>query len=860
MSNNTVITGFRTQAEKDAEGRKQPLILQELTIRPINRKTQDIANWRNAMRAAEGTIPRRTELYDLYEDILLDGHLQSVVEKRILAVTNAEWQFLDADGKEVDAMNDWIDTPDFELIVEEVLNSKLWGYTMLEFDFYPDGSWGVFNVPRKHMRPELGLVCKEQTTNAGGINVREGFYASSVMEAGKPKDLGKLLSACQYVIYKRGNFGDWAQFAEIFGMPLIDAVWDGYNEDQRLKLLQALEQMGGGGQLVRPAGTTVEFVQGGTNNPTGDLYNNLIKACDAQISKLILGQTETTESSSSSGYAQATVHADTENDINISDIKYVRRLLNKRLIKILQDNGIDTKGGYFHVKNPEERISKKEWLDIYVKLKNEAQIPISDETIYDTFGIDKPDDYDEQKAILIEQAKAQSMSQMPQFGLTLNDIIRLKDEGFFLEAPKWVGAEISKNIKLFYQKSKCCDSDQHRQPIALADDNTKSTEERIQKLFDGRLNTDQIEPEYYFKIAKVLEDAVKTGMDIHGKLNAYDPNTKLFEKLKNNVYAFSAAKNLSQLQEYKKNLTDKNGEKVSYGRFRQSVTEIDVEFNDNYLRTEVNSAVAHAQMATKWKYLQKFDMLEYRTVGDNRVRKEHALLNGLKLPPNDPLWKEIYPPNGWNCRCTVIPAQGSKQDDEKREVAKAYRSQIKPYFRKNVGQNEVIFHDDHPYLTNTKNSRESQFMAERDYAMRPVDSIMQDEKLPIASSPKDKETAKKLWQEMNKKVKTIDGLDWELNDRWEHVVEDHQDENRWKYISKVSEVLQEADEVWSTEGVVNGKRIIYKRYIKYFEGKPIVVSYDVESPEKWTIYSSNDSDNYNTLKGRVRKGILIHRK
>lgn len=429
-NDNTVITGYRDEAVKDAEGRKMPYLIQNLTIRPIHRKSQDIENWRNAMRAAEATIPRRTQLYDLYEDIMLDGHLQSVCEKRILSVTNAEWVFMDAAGREVDFMKDWIDTPDFELVVTEMLNSKLWGYTMMEFDFNPDGSWNVFNIPRKHIRPERGLVCKEQTTDAGAVDIRAGRYRNTVIEAGQPKSLGKLLSAAQYVIYKRGNFGDWAQFAEIFGMPLIDAVWDGYDEEQRLKLLEALEKMGGGGQLVRPAGTSVNFVEGGANNPNGDLYNNLIKACDAQMSKLILGQTETTESSSSSGYAQAEVHAETENDINVSDINFVRRLLNRRVCKILQANGVPIDGGYFHVKNAEEKLSKTEWLDIYIRLRNEAQLPISDDTLYETFGIDKPDNYQEMKQALEEKAAQQDM--FPGFGLNMKTLIKLRDEGFFV--------------------------------------------------------------------------------------------------------------------------------------------------------------------------------------------------------------------------------------------------------------------------------------------------------------------------------------------------------------------------------------------------------------------------------------------
>lgn len=45
----------------------------------------------------------------------------------------------------------------------------------------------------------------------------------------------------------------------------------------------------------------------------------------------------------------------------------------------------------------------------------------------------------------------------------------------------------------------------------------------------------------------------------------------------------------------------------------------------------------------------------YSTVGDDRVRDEHAILEGTTLPKDDPFWQRFYPPNGWNCRCSAIP-------------------------------------------------------------------------------------------------------------------------------------------------------------------------------------------------------------
>ena len=45
----------------------------------------------------------------------------------------------------------------------------------------------------------------------------------------------------------------------------------------------------------------------------------------------------------------------------------------------------------------------------------------------------------------------------------------------------------------------------------------------------------------------------------------------------------------------------------------------------------------------------------YMTVGDGRVRPAHARINGFEALVEDPVWDKIYPPNGYNCRCSVMP-------------------------------------------------------------------------------------------------------------------------------------------------------------------------------------------------------------
>lgn len=386
------------------------------------------------------------------------------------------------------------------------------------------------------------------------------------------------------------------------------------------------------------------------------------------------------------------------------------------------------------------------------------------------------------------------------------------------------------------------------------------SDDLIQKLFKGELKSGEIDPKYYFSIAERLKEAVKKGLNIQGELNPEKPETKLFEKLNNNVFAFSGAKSLAALEEYKKHLTDESGELVSYGKFRQDVNQVDVEFNDNHLRTEYNSAVAMAQMSNKWDKLKGFDMLEYRTVGDNKVRKEHEDLDGLRLPPNDPLWSKIYPPNDWNCRCTVIPAPGAEQ--RRRDKGNAFsKESLKPYFKRNVGTEQVIFNDGHPHFirlpADMKKGKDHQFMAEENYGMRSVEQILKADDLPAITQPKDIETAKKLWNELDKKAKSIDGLDWDLTNRWEHVVGEHGiKEERWKFINNSTDILKNADEVW----IVKDDKETFKRYIKYYKGKPLVFSYNIETPEKWTVYDAEENNSYGNLREKTRRGILIHRK
>ncbi len=45
---------------------------------------------------------------------------------------------------------------------------------------------------------------------------------------------------------------------------------------------------------------------------------------------------------------------------------------------------------------------------------------------------------------------------------------------------------------------------------------------------------------------------------------------------------------------------------------------------------------------------------EYVAIMDARVRPAHAALHGMRYAKGDPELRAVTPPNGWNCRCTLI--------------------------------------------------------------------------------------------------------------------------------------------------------------------------------------------------------------
>ena len=123
---------------------------------------------------------------------------------------------------------------------------------------------------------------------------------------------------------------------------------------------------------------------------------------------------------------------------------------------------------------------------------------------------------------------------------------------------------------------------------------------------------------------------------------------------------------LEQVQsEVMRHLTDAIAKGETFPEFADKVTELTGSLGlspakPSYLqmvfRTNVQSAYGAGRFKaiTNPRIAQSRPFVQYRTVGDARVREEHAVLDGHTYAVDDPVWLRVAPPNSYNCRCSVV--------------------------------------------------------------------------------------------------------------------------------------------------------------------------------------------------------------
>lgn len=366
----------------------------------------DISDFTRAIKRAENIdYPNRTRIYDLYDDIMIDSHLTSVISHRRNALLASKVSFT-RDGVPDEAINEQLESPWFDNLIGDIFDAKLYGFSLMQF--YKDKDWINYDlIDRKHVDPVRRYILRQQ----GDVTGPQWDEYPNLLFVGKERDLGLLAKAAYWVIYKRNDVADWAQFAELFGIPIEEYTYETGDDEARKRLLKDIENRGAATKFIHAKDVTMDIKESGNKSGSADLFDKLMWRCNAELSKLILGNTLTTEASETGTQALGTVHKQVEENLLKADKKFILNVLNYDMADIFQAMGINTKGGKFVYMEP-KNVDLTAKMNILVQAQTNFGLPVSDDYLYETFGIEKPEDYDRLKEEQKRRADAFIASQM----------------------------------------------------------------------------------------------------------------------------------------------------------------------------------------------------------------------------------------------------------------------------------------------------------------------------------------------------------------------------------------------------------------------------------------------------------------
>lgn len=107
-------------------------------------------------------------------------------------------------------------------------------------------------------------------------------------------------------------------------------------------------------------------------------------------------------------------------------------------------------------------------------------------------------------------------------------------------------------------------------------------------------------------------------------------------------------------------------------------------------RTNMQAAYAAGQWDDIQDQADLAPYLMYDAVDDARTRPEHRAWDGVVLPVSHPWWQTHYPPNGWNCRCSVVQLSDDDLVDLGLEVSKVPKGRTHKWKNPATGETETV--------------------------------------------------------------------------------------------------------------------------------------------------------------------------
>ena len=304
----------------------------------------------------------------IYRRVMMDEQVHACFEQRIKAVTSKKWKVVAGDNRRqsrlvAEFINDQLKcivntaNPDYantsvgqdgiEGICDQMFYATAYDYAVAEKQ-WTEVQWQgksylglpaitIWDQERFNFSPNLELQLKTWDAPLGKPVNPARFWVC--MRSNLVSTYPPLAHYLYFpVLFKTQGFKFWMTFLDAFGNPTKVGKYPlGTSDAEQKKLKQALKSLSQNTSVVVPDGVIVELLEA-TRGGTAD-YESLINQMNGAISKLVLGQTQTTDGGSS--YAQSNTHMEVRQEITTSDARWMASSINRGLIKPLYDYNID---------------------------------------------------------------------------------------------------------------------------------------------------------------------------------------------------------------------------------------------------------------------------------------------------------------------------------------------------------------------------------------------------------------------------------------------------------------------------------------------------------------------------------------
>jgi len=333
-----------------------------------------------------------------------DAHYRSVLSTRKLAVSGLEIKVEAAsddaaDVELADEVRELVRDPAFSEMVDDLLDALGKGYSAVELLWDSSGpEWTPRYVHRDPRFFQFDRIAHAELRLRDAADLYWGVelppYKFIVhkphLKTGIPIRGGLARNAVWAYLFKAYTLKDWMAFVEVYGIPMrLGRYGTGATDDDIKKLLSAVVNLGSDAAAVIHDSMKIDFqnaVQGTGNN---DLFKASAEWWDRQVSKLVLGQTASTEGTPGK-LGNESSQDDVRRDLIRADAKHLANTLNRDLVRAYVDLNFGPQEAYprivFHVPEPEDLKQLTEALARLVPLG----LQVEQSVVRDKYGLPDP--------------------------------------------------------------------------------------------------------------------------------------------------------------------------------------------------------------------------------------------------------------------------------------------------------------------------------------------------------------------------------------------------------------------------------------------------------------------------------------